>query len=557
MKDNLRRLVPRKYLPLIGDYLCRKCCENSYYLNISEKGYTPPNACRQCNYLKRDIYENTAPYICRGHLFCAYELLEMPVSEIAREMGVCNSTIYNYIKKFKIPPRPRLKVHKKKPYSETIMKTIRVKIKRKKIAETDYKCLDQYLRDNVLEHPLEGTNKMIFLVKSYLKTRMIDGIFNRFKDITVIFDENYFELLIETIEFKDKIKIEKFIKFMNKVTLVDTKLRRKLQPIWLKLRNIFKLIINDMDYTPEKKHELLYNVLRQFTREVTKDQTIKWHNSIKSTIHEHFLGSKSINTNQLPKLLTVINNIRKIKDEELLKKIIVVNIDGTFSYYISNKDLILQLFTKAKKVIITATSLTYNFMKATLPEFKNSIIEVHNNIQPNFEKYNMYSGGELRRYNIIDPRTKERREGYKTALELTKGIIYRHKNDFMAIFSYIIEQNYLKKDLKDVLRPDIAFGTRYALTGKNKFQDYKVAVLFGCSGIGGKPTEAYVSLLNVSTKMVNDHFVKDNMFQEAERIRSVLESGKIVYQISSMINTYIKNVNYFTSIPEYDKREFI
>lgn len=401
-------------------------------------------------------------------------------------------------------------------------------------------------------------NRFIFLVKSYIKTDIVQSLFKTFPDAQIILDENFISLLFDIVSF-DTSLIHHYVYFMNdKVIPLDP----FLEPIWLKIEKTFRAI-SSFKYTPSGKKKVIFKTLIDIVDSFTEEELEEWHENIKNIVTNNRIRLGDIAPdiyNGLELILKDIYNLTHIG--AALNRIAIDVKDLSFSYIIDTRETVIELFNNAQKVIISSSTVSKKFFEAVLPEFKDKYILLKDpKIKPKFKEVFMYTSGAYKKYNLYHPIKHTFTSTYRRLLNLLKDIMIKHKYQKLMIVTYKVIEDQLRVDLEELIKKnniDVIFCHWYNLEGKNKYKLIDVQIQFGSPGITSKTIEIISEILKVKKKRVNKLYIEDEQIQSAERLRSInYPNQKIVYQLSNILNQYYPSVITFKKISQLYYKKFL
>ncbi len=399
------------------------------------------------------------------------------------------------------------------------------------------------------------------LVKSYIFTDIMDGIFDKFKDLNILMDENFFNVLFDQIDLRAFT-----ISFYKKAISDVLNINSELEEIWVDFVPLLDRMINSLvgakSIKTEKKIKLIIRDIYEFLGSYSVSDLSGWNEIMKHT----FLQNNGTITpkigNIMNSFIDILNDISLCETPESVNnRILVDDEEHIFTYIINKKKLTEDLIEKSSKFIIASSIMDGKIFEALFPNYSDDYTILHGGIQPKFKKVYRYTKGVYPKYVLYNYKTNQYTKSFCNLLKITGEILQRHKNDKLMLVSFKEFIRVIHKGLKSVIRKygiDLVYAYWYNIEGKNIYKDRTVQIQFGCPGRPSRYSTAISTILDLDKDLIDYISVQGAQFQTSERLRSILYPNvKTVYQLSKIINDKYPEYIDFNNIAEIKHKGLI
>jgi hypothetical protein len=424
-------------------------------------------------------------------------------------------------------------------------------------------CLHKDLiHENFNVSNLSSHNNMWLLVKAYIYTDMVSSIFNKFKNVDVIMDENFFNVLYQQIDITPT-RIKVYKDTISRA--IDT--NNELEELWFDFIPILDLIRNNILHGKsikiERKINLICETLFEFVDRYGAKELNFWNELMKQTV---LRGRERLSPrigNILNSFLNIVVDIEKVNDiDEIKERILIDEDEHLFSYIINRKYLVEDIIRDSKKFIITSSVMNDKIFNTLFPDFIDDYLYLASDtIKPEFRKVYRYTRGVYPKYVLYNAEIKQYTSSFFKLIDIVTKILEKHVNDKIMIVAFKQFIPIIKKNLGIYIKQhnmDVVYAYWYNIEGKNSYKDRDVQIQFGCPGKPDRYLRAISKALSLEKSLISYISIESEQFQVAERLRSVMFKGmKIIYQLSKLVNNNYPSYHPFNKIIELEHRALL
>ena len=391
-------------------------------------------------------------------------------------------------------------------------------------------CVYYGLKEHCLKKRQFTESRIIILVKSYIHTPFIEKLLETHKELGLIIDEGFLEVVSRQVNFSRNYLPNKL--YYDWIKMVDWIVEKINLPeglittLWYDIKELLQTILN-YSLTIKEREQQIGDLLERLYDKYFITDFEEWNEILKTNIYYyHYYGElEKITSNQFYDIQLIFEDIYDHCDpDEARDRIFINEQNKEFSYIINHKEKIADLMRSSKNCFIPSSNMNRILFEELLPEYINKFVYLKGKGDHQFKEVyqirnDAYAKPTL--YNPMvreDPITGQRLDNYSyTFYRLftwLKSIIEMEGQKKILIVAQGDITKKIKRHLKDVLRSrnintnnTVSIEYYYNLEGVNIYQHYDVVVLFGCAGIPPKLIKLLSRILGISVKKLENYFL--------------------------------------------------
>ncbi len=401
-------------------------------------------------------------------------------------------------------------------------------------------------------------NSLWLLVKPYMFTDIMDGIFDKFKNLNVLIDENFFDKLI------DQIDLRAFIVSLYKKAISDVlNVNSELEELWNDFVPLLDKIINNISHgrslTIKKKIRVITDDIFEFLNSYEVSDLCKWNEIMKHTFLQNNGTITPKISNVMNSFIDMFNDIELLGDKDVVNnRMLLDDRDHFFSYIINKRNFITNIIEHSDKAILTDATATPDIIEAIFPEYKDNYIFLEdrdNKYKPIYKSVNIKTAGKRGEYKkeILFNRNKYT-PSFDKLIECAKQIVQKEGNRKGLIISFKDFIKKIHKELKTLIKRgvyDIVYAYFYNIEGKNLYSDRDYLIIFGSCNKPKRFRDTISKMLNIDESILEYIYGPAHQLQCIGRLRAINRPGECsIYLLNNVLKDHFPNARRFNNLNE-------